>query len=159
VEVALVAPDGSVLLETLVHPGVPIPPQVTDVHGIADADVADAPTWREVAPLLLRAAAELDTVVAFCDSFERRVLAHQGAELDVAWWDAQQAAVDAGMRAGANGWLSLASACRQAQVAWVPTHRAADDCRATVELVHRLGSAQPVLEKELDPPGNALLPR
>lgn len=55
-----------------------------------DADVADAPVWSEVAPLLVRAVEGLDTVVAFRDDFERRVLAFEGTKLDVAWWDAQQ---------------------------------------------------------------------
>ncbi len=35
--------------ETLVNPGVPIPPTATNVHGISDADVADAPTFAAVA--------------------------------------------------------------------------------------------------------------
>ncbi len=32
---------------TLVNPGVPIPKEATDVHGITDADVKDAPTFEE----------------------------------------------------------------------------------------------------------------
>lgn len=44
-------PDGRhTVFDTLVNPGVPIPPQVTAVHGITDAMVADAPTWRDVGP-------------------------------------------------------------------------------------------------------------
>ncbi|HEY4439966.1 MAG TPA: 3'-5' exonuclease [Candidatus Elarobacter sp.] len=39
---------------TLVNPGRPIPPRATEVHGIADADVADAPPLAEVAPTLRR---------------------------------------------------------------------------------------------------------
>jgi DNA polymerase III subunit epsilon len=37
-----------------VHPGVPIPPEATAVHGITDDDVADSPTFRAVAPALSR---------------------------------------------------------------------------------------------------------
>jgi DNA polymerase-3 subunit epsilon len=32
-----------------VNPTIPIPPEVTAVHGISDADVADAPTFKEIA--------------------------------------------------------------------------------------------------------------
>ncbi len=32
-----------------VNPTIPIPPQVTQVHGISDADVADKPTFKEIA--------------------------------------------------------------------------------------------------------------
>jgi DNA polymerase III subunit epsilon len=33
-----------------VHPGCPIPPDATAIHGISDADVASAPGFREIAP-------------------------------------------------------------------------------------------------------------
>lgn len=39
--------------QTLVNPGMPIPPEATAVHGITDADVADAPVLEEVAAALL----------------------------------------------------------------------------------------------------------
>jgi len=38
--------------ETLINPGGPIPPEVTAIHGVSDEMVADAPTFREVAPRL-----------------------------------------------------------------------------------------------------------
>ena len=37
-----------------VKPGVPIPPEATAIHGIRDDDVADSPTFRAVAPSLVR---------------------------------------------------------------------------------------------------------
>lgn len=55
VEVAAlkVSPDGSVsTFESRVNPGVKIPAEATAVHGITDADVADAPPFSEVAPPL-----------------------------------------------------------------------------------------------------------
>ncbi len=36
-------------MTTLVNPGIPIPPKVTAIHGISDADVAEAPTFKEIA--------------------------------------------------------------------------------------------------------------
>ena len=46
-----VSPDGSVaVFETRVNPGVKIPREATAVHGITDADVADAPAFAAVAP-------------------------------------------------------------------------------------------------------------
>jgi DNA polymerase-3 subunit epsilon len=43
-------PDGSRDLRTRrVNPGVPIPPEATAVHGITDADVADAPPFSRIA--------------------------------------------------------------------------------------------------------------
>lgn len=48
-------PDGveTARLATLVRPSRPIPVEATAVHGITDADVADAPSLAEVAPPLL----------------------------------------------------------------------------------------------------------
>lgn len=54
VEIAVVAGDETVLLDTLVHPQVPIPPAATAIHGITDAMVADAPTFSEILPELTR---------------------------------------------------------------------------------------------------------
>ena len=56
VEVAAVkvSPDGTVgVFETRVNPGVKIPREATAVHGISDADVADAPPFSVVAPDLV----------------------------------------------------------------------------------------------------------
>jgi len=39
-------------LTTLVNPGIPIPPKVTAIHGISDSDVAEAPSFREIAKIL-----------------------------------------------------------------------------------------------------------
>jgi DNA polymerase-3 subunit epsilon len=47
VDIAIVAADGTVLLDTLVHPIRPIPAGATVVHGIGDDDVAFAPDWSE----------------------------------------------------------------------------------------------------------------
>jgi len=42
--------DGTTKTKTLlINPGVPIPPEVTAIHGITDDDVKDAPKFREVA--------------------------------------------------------------------------------------------------------------
>lgn len=52
VEIAVlkVFPDGQEESKTWkVNPGMPIPQEVTDIHGISDADVADAPTFKEIA--------------------------------------------------------------------------------------------------------------
>ena len=38
------------VFDTYVDPGIPIPPYATAVHGIRDADVAEAPTIREIMP-------------------------------------------------------------------------------------------------------------
>jgi len=47
-DIGIVASDGTVLLDSLVRPRNPIPAEATEVHGITDAMVAEAPTFPEI---------------------------------------------------------------------------------------------------------------
>ncbi|HUM01845.1 MAG TPA: 3'-5' exonuclease [Thermoanaerobaculia bacterium] len=56
VEIAAVAvpPQGPVrVFDRIVNPGVRIPREAAEIHGISDADVTDAPSFRDLAPELL----------------------------------------------------------------------------------------------------------
>lgn len=56
VEIAAVAvpPEGPLrVFDRRVNPGVKIPSEAAAIHGISDADVAEAPLFREIAPVLL----------------------------------------------------------------------------------------------------------
>ena len=56
-----VSPDGSQVTKTLrINPTIPIPPEVSEIHGIYDDDVKDAPTFAEVAK-------ELNAFLKDCD--------------------------------------------------------------------------------------------
>ncbi|MFJ8957315.1 exonuclease domain-containing protein [Streptomyces sp. NPDC102381] len=48
VEIAVVSSAGEVLLDTLVNPGVPIPEEASQIHGITDSDVASAATFSQL---------------------------------------------------------------------------------------------------------------
>ncbi|MEU7095905.1 3'-5' exonuclease [Kitasatospora aureofaciens] len=48
VDLAVVQLDGTVLLDTLVDPQMPIPPDATDIHGITDEMVAGKPTFGQL---------------------------------------------------------------------------------------------------------------
>lgn len=50
VEIAILDADGGVLLDTLVKPSSPIPPDAEAIHGISNTMVADAPTWASIGP-------------------------------------------------------------------------------------------------------------
>lgn len=55
IEVAVVEASGRVLLDTLVRPRLPVPPECTRLTGIGEADVSAAPPFREVYPRLAAA--------------------------------------------------------------------------------------------------------
>lgn len=43
-------PDGHIeQWQSLVNPGIPIPPEASKVHGLTDADVSSAPRWEDIA--------------------------------------------------------------------------------------------------------------
>lgn len=70
VEIALLDVAGTVLAEYLVRPSAPVPPEAVAIHGITDADLADAPAWPEVA-------AHINTLL------EGRLLIAHNADFDV----------------------------------------------------------------------------
>lgn len=55
-----------------VHPGCAISPATMAIHHIIDADVADAPFWKDVAPTVLRAEGGLIALAAHRASFEQK---------------------------------------------------------------------------------------
>ena len=67
VELALVRREGAHthVTATRVNPGIPIPAAATKIHGIADADVADAPRFATLVPAILAAFKDAHAVVAF----------------------------------------------------------------------------------------------
>lgn len=73
VEIAVVDVCGKVLLNTLVKPTVPIPPQATAIHGITDEMVADAPGFAEVRPELVTLLQD-KTVVIYNAQYDLRLL-------------------------------------------------------------------------------------
>ena len=78
VELAVLGIDGSVLLDSLVNPQVPIPEEATDIHGITDAMVKDAPTFSDLL-LPLTEAFHGRKIVVYNRNFDKRRLA---VELD-----------------------------------------------------------------------------
>lgn len=145
VDVAIVAADGRVLLDTLVRPAGQIPPGASAIHGIMDADVRDAPNWAELMPLL-RDCLDDRLVVVYNADFDRKVLEACCARSFVAaplarwecamrayaefrgdlnartgqfrWHKLEQAALHCGFAPGGHRALADAEVCRQV-VAWM----------------------------------------
>ncbi len=68
-------------LDTLVNPGIPVPPDVTSLTGITDADVTNAPPIEQVALRISEFLASATCFVAHKASFETSFLAAAGVEV------------------------------------------------------------------------------
>jgi DNA polymerase-3 subunit epsilon len=90
VDIAVVNAEGCVVFESLVRPTRHIPRDVIAIHGITDADVADAPDWadvyQEVLPLL-----EGRRIVVYNVTFDRQMVTQSCSQYDLtspaADWD------------------------------------------------------------------------
>lgn len=73
IDLAVLDRRGTVLLETLLRPGRPIPYAASRVHGLYDRDLQHAPTFAEIWPQL-RALLSGRTLVAYNVEFDARLL-------------------------------------------------------------------------------------
>lgn len=72
IEVSLIDTQGRIVLNTLVRPTTPIPAASTEIHGINDEDVLDAPTWPDVHDAFLAATADRPVII-FNAAFDVRI--------------------------------------------------------------------------------------
>ncbi|MCS6835905.1 MAG: 3'-5' exonuclease [Anaerolineae bacterium] len=77
VQIGVVDKDGRTVLETLVRPTRPIPPDVQAVHGISDAMVQDKPTFADLYAQLASLLAGM-VLVAYNMDFDWRILQQSG---------------------------------------------------------------------------------
>jgi DNA polymerase-3 subunit epsilon len=130
--------------QTLVDPGVPIPPFISVLTGITDATVAGAPRLGSALPAFLEFAGSTATTVLvahnapFDMSFLKAACAITGHEwpghqvLDTARLARQVVTRDEAPN------CKLSSLARLFRAATTPDHRALSDARATVDVLHGL---------------------
>jgi hypothetical protein len=130
VEIAVLdAATGEVLLDSLVNPGCPVHPEAYWIHGISDADLADAPSLAEVWPRLL-AATGSRTVLAYRAEFDHTtVLRH-----------ARRDGLDPAHLANPDRWSCLMGRRSDwlMRRRWLPLgggHRARSDCETAFGLL------------------------
>lgn len=127
--------------QTLVNPGEPIPPFVAVLTGITDLMVATAPTLPAVLPQFL-SFADGAVLVAHNAPFDVGFLRAACGQLGYPWpgYDV----IDTARLARRTLTLDEVANCKLATLsrffhaATMPTHRALDDARATVDVLHGL---------------------
>jgi DNA polymerase-3 subunit epsilon len=145
VQIGLLAGDGSVLMDKLCKPSVPIPPDATRVHGISDEHVALAPCFRELHQEFCEAVGER-VLVVYNVGYDRGVLT-QTCELyglpipAFSGWECA-------MRMYAQWWGEWNSS--RGDYRWQKLqggdHSAIGDCRATYRLMQRMAGVSVVGE-------------
>src|SRR5271169_4073514 len=143
-EIGAVKVRGGVVLgefATLVDPQRSIPPQIVQLTGITTAMVCDAPTIAAVLPMFLEFAGGA-VLVAHNARFDMGFLRAAADQCGIRWSRPQtlctvQLARRVLSREEAPS-VRLAALARLFAVASEPTHRALDDARATVEVLHAL---------------------
>lgn len=74
VDIAIIGIDGAALLSTLVNPEIPIPAGASNIHGITDEMVADAPTFAAVYPEIKRIVEGASRVIIYNADFDTGIL-------------------------------------------------------------------------------------
>lgn len=75
VEIAIVNHLGESLLNTLIKPSIPIPPETSEINGISDEIVANAPNFSEIYPQIVEVL-EAKRVLIYNANFSIKVLAY-----------------------------------------------------------------------------------
>jgi DNA polymerase-3 subunit epsilon len=128
-------------LATLVDPGRDIPPQIVELTGITSAMVRDAPTIDAVLPMFLEFARGA-VLVAHNAGFDIGFLKAAARRCDIVW---PRPPVLCTVRLARRVLtrdeapsVRLATLAQLFQAASTPCHRALDDARATVDVLHAL---------------------
>ncbi len=127
--------------QSLVNPGRPIPAYISVLTGLTDAMVARAPRLEAALPSFLEFS-QGAVMVAHNAPYDMGYLAAAAAALDYAW--APPAVVDtvrvarAVLPRGEVPNHKLGTLAQHFRTATRPTHRALDDARATVDVLHGL---------------------
>ncbi|MFI7074268.1 3'-5' exonuclease [Micromonospora sediminicola] len=130
VEVAVIdAATGETLLDTLVNPGCDVEPEAQWVHGITDAELADAPPLAQVLPELLTVTHNR-TVLAYNADFDHCTVVRH----------ARRDNLDPAHLGDADRWSCLMGRRSDWQLRrrWLPLgggHRALGDCRTAYDLL------------------------
>lgn len=121
------------ILDTLVNPRRPV--AATEIHGITDADVVDAPPFEDVAGDFVRAIAE-SVVASYNVYFDMRFMQHELAAAGLPCAPPHFCLMYLRPMLGFGKRCCLEEACRVHGVRYQTAHLAAADCEAAAGLMH-----------------------
>jgi DNA polymerase III subunit epsilon len=139
IQIGVLAPDGTPLLDTLLRPQQRIPADATAIHGITDAAVAAAPSFCEVREHL-QALVAGRTIVCYNAAFDQRLILQTAFQNRVptlvAGWECAMHQYSRfvgrwSVRHGNYTWQPLPRSGVYAHL----QHQAIDDCLATFDVI------------------------
>lgn len=162
VEIAIINTQGATLLDTLVRPTIPIGAEAAYVHGLQDADLADAPTfadlWPQIAEILTG-----KTILTYNMRFDSAMLTQSARahainlnwlspDLDVKLGCLMEMSTKHLIR---RRWLSLfnCAAFLGVQVQ-EPAHRALGDARTALAILIAIAKESAISGEQRRPPDN-----
>jgi DNA polymerase-3 subunit epsilon len=168
-DVAVVAMDGLPILNSLVNPGRPIPAEASDVHGIRDADVRNAPNFADIYPdlcavltgrrvVIYNRAFDAAVLDACCDRYELAAFGARSWECAMLAYSDFDGTRSTNWRRPGMKWHKLGEACDAMGVRLTGAHRAMADAQATRLLVLAM-AAHGTSNAEATPVQMALLGR
>ena len=147
VQIGIIDSDGAELMDTLVKPETPrtMPPKAFEVHGITMKMLESAPTLYELAPQILSVIAER-WVVCYNDDFDMRLieqtankydLPKRGRKLEL---KSKCAMIAYSQFIGERSKFSNDYAWQRLPRLTDENHKAADDCRLTLDLIREVAN-------------------
>lgn len=146
IEICIIDHDDTVLIDTLVRPTIPIPPDSTRINGITNEMVKSFPTWREIWPDV-QPVLQSRYVGIYNVDFDVKMLRQSHQKYGIPWELQTQRFFDvmklyADYR-GISRFASLDTAGRESGIPIPNSHRARDDTRLLRALFLYLASRMP----------------
>jgi DNA polymerase-3 subunit epsilon len=156
-QIAIVSLSGAVLLDQLIKPKLPIPPDATRIHGITNAMVEDAPDWKTLRHTVAMTLINKDVIV-YHAAYDLRMIRQSDARhnFNGSAWESDQRRWHCAMERYAEywgdwndyrgnfKWQTLINALAQQHIPEpdAPAHSALGDCLRTLALVKYLASRE-----------------
>lgn len=142
-EIAITDAAGFIEFSHLIKPTKPIPQGAIDVHGITNEMVANAPTWREIQPLVIEII-RARIVLAYNADYDSRILRQSSLISGVAVAGFEWGCL---MKAwcqfrGVTKWQKLDNVCREIEYPLVNAHRAMADAKAARAVLEYLAKQE-----------------
>ena len=152
VEICVLDHDGTVLINSLVKPTGPIPPDATRIHGITNGLVKDAPAWPDLWPRVKTLMTDR-RVAIYNAEFDVRLMKQSHRKHQMSWelpddpffclmklyarfygqWDSSR---------GSYRWQNLEAAGRQCKITLPNAHRAHADTLLARAVLHYLAGQE-----------------